>query len=270
DIAVWLPLLLYDNVYFDNLRIQELEVKYRCWSVSQDMCEDEEVEQWIGPRTQRGRSERTVPPTTSRPSRAMSAATHRRLCRIGAQPSFIRPPSQSCSPPPPRRASLLSRSQASSAGSSPAHFRIRTTFHLLRQRCQLRVHALVRGRWSSARGAQDSATPRERAAAARGVDARVVDRGTVSERANLDKPDLGALKLAFRDPDIRAFAVEPPSATRRLKTSSPQKPPADVATQHRMPEEPPGGAGWLHRKHSIKVLRGRLHEGGVCEPVKKL
>ncbi|KAF8181869.1 hypothetical protein K438DRAFT_1767603 [Mycena galopus ATCC 62051] len=30
----------------------------------------------------------------------------------------------------------------------------------------------------------------------------------------------------------------------------PKQPPTDVATRHRMPDEPPGGAGWLHRKRS--------------------
>jgi hypothetical protein len=40
------------------------------------------------------------------------------------------------------------------------------------------------------------------------------------------------------------------SALRGLKIGSPKQPPTDVATQHRMPEEPPGGARWLHRKHS--------------------
>jgi hypothetical protein len=40
------------------------------------------------------------------------------------------------------------------------------------------------------------------------------------------------------------------STLRGLKLSSPKQPPIDVATRHRMPEEPPGGAGWLHRKRS--------------------
>jgi hypothetical protein len=40
------------------------------------------------------------------------------------------------------------------------------------------------------------------------------------------------------------------SALRGLKIGSPRQPPTDIATQYRMPEEPPGGAGWLHRKHS--------------------
>ncbi|KAF8160206.1 hypothetical protein K438DRAFT_1776556 [Mycena galopus ATCC 62051] len=44
------------------------------------------------------------------------------------------------------------------------------------------------------------------------------------------------------------------------------EPPSDVATRHRMPDEPPGGAGWLHRKRSIgtKMDDGTI-SGSNCD-----
>lgn len=57
------------------------------------------------------------------------------------------------------------------------------------------------------------------------------------------------------------------SVFRGLTISSHKQPPTDVATWHRTPDKPPGGAGWLHRilsnRKSVTVIFNGIFDAGA-------